>query len=311
MPNAVAVVADKAFFPPAVFLVENLARLNPPADVATILLSDSIEDLRVAQAWGAHSELRVLESSRVLPPAGRLSGAAFYRLFLPEALSSFDRIIYLDTDVYVESDLLWRLFDLDMAGHAIAAVRDFQDIYSPGTKRDAELIGSLKCLNSGMMLIDTQLYLRQSLRERFIQTSQSRSAMDQHAINMTLRGDWLELSPAFNMTPRGYAAGFPSVFPPVVTHFAGPTKPWHGPAFSMDHPARREMERFFPGTPWRGFLAAHYDFNKAWKSTRPAALPALPAAFTQALRSYIAETRFADVEQGLTAPRSGYLPVGA
>ena len=99
---------------------------------------------------------------------------------------------------------------------------------------------------------------------------------------------------------------------PVLTHFNGPTKPWHGPRFASDHPARREIEAYVLKSPWRDFLSKHYDFRAAWdtlQAKRGAATYAAPrkvSSFSVSskarlgdLSDYLRETEFADVRQGI------------
>jgi lipopolysaccharide biosynthesis glycosyltransferase len=304
-PNVIAIAVDAAMFPAAVFLAHKLAAMNPRDDARIAVLSNSAPNLQAALRWGLKCDLRLIESAAKLPQMGRISGAAFYRLFVPQLVEAASRVLYLDADTYPDSDALWRLFDLDMGDHAIAAIRDFHTTCSsdPAQRRELDVGGSPpgeKYLNSGVLLIDVARYAERNLADRFLSTSIKHSAHDQAAINRVLLGDWLELSPAFNMTPWGLVSLGDTVAP-AITHFMGADKPWFGPKFGLDHRARREMEAFFPATPWHGFLPAHYSLADALAGTRGRP-PNPPSDFVARLRDYLVHTPFADVEQGLTAP---------
>ena len=69
--------------------------------------------------------LGLLESRISFTGDGRVSGAAFLRLTLPRHIGA-RRLLYLDADTYPESAELFGLFDINMQGQAIAAVRDVE-----------------------------------------------------------------------------------------------------------------------------------------------------------------------------------------
>ena len=300
-PNAVVFAADAQQLPAAVFLAARLAALNPRDDTDVILFSDSLPALRIAHHWGrAACDLRVVETNAKFSGSGHVSGATFYRFFLPR-LSGAKRVLYLDADTYPESDKIWRLFDLDMDGHAVAAVRDVEVtcLNTPNTRSELQRSGRLgdrRYLNAGVMLIDVPAYTQRRLEQRFMARVLESGVHDQQAINMVLDGAWLELSPAFNTTPISYVSGLDAVVQPVISHFMGKAKPWHGALFYLKHPARAEMERYFPNTPWPQFVWSVDESRVTYNNYRP------PPSFTDAALAYLAGTQFADVVQGLTPP---------
>jgi len=253
--------------------------LGPPADTEIVVFSDSFPDLVTAVKWGqARFDLRHLAASTKFPNAGYVTGAAFYRFFLPSLCEGAKRILYIDIDTYPVDSRVWRIFDLDMGHYALAAVRDFPSTFA-------------RLLNSGVLLIDTLRYAQENLEQRFLATSMSRSLPDQTAMNAVLQRDWLELSPAFNsMMPEVRSAIWR--FAPVIQHFAGPDKPWNSTRGSGTvGPA---LEAFFRTTPWS-------KFPRRMKAVTPT-VPT--AAFMDAATNYIEHTTFADVEQGITPPAS-------
>lgn len=307
-PKAVVMAVDAAHFPAAVFLVDRLQRLNPPDDVEIVLFSDSPRDLQAAAAWGGlRCRLRLFTPPVKFYGSGHISGATFYRIYLP-ALTGAKRVLYLDNDIYPERETIWRLLDLDMKGHAIAAVRDVMAVCWDTPVQREELVRARRTvdrryLNAGVLLIDAHRYAAERLQDRFFDVIRRGGYHDQAAINLTLAGNWLDISPAFNTIPLEYLAGLPQALPPVITHFQGTVKPWHGPLFYLDHRARPEIETFLRGTPWAAFVARHVDPARV---ERRDFTP--PTSFVSNLHRFLSSTSFADVEQGITASPIFALP---
>ena len=193
--------------------------------------------------------------------------ATYYRLFLPRLLQDrYDRLLYVDLDIYFHRPDFVALLDLNMGGHAIAAVRDTLVHYDDDVARrefDRTISpGHRRYFNSGLMLIDVAAYEEMKIEERTIELALGGGTLmfrDQSALNMVLDGNWLELSPAFNAVVEYLTSFVREVCPPVVAHFAGRLKPWSGPRFTLAHPARREIEAFVATSQWKGFLSQFYD----------------------------------------------------
>jgi lipopolysaccharide biosynthesis glycosyltransferase len=130
---------------------------------------------------------------------------------------------------------------------------------------------------------------------------------DQAAFNVALRGDWLELSPAMNLTLPPYNSFVRRAFPPSIVHFTGPVKPWSAD-YPEDHPVRADMLRWFANTPWPGFVRRP-GFEDVWLATNRSgpqarALPQKwtfsPFADMAGMEALLKQTRFADIDQGIT-----------
>jgi lipopolysaccharide biosynthesis glycosyltransferase len=300
-PNVVAIATDGNFFPPAAFLATRLAALNTRSDTEIFLVSDSASDLAKAKEFGVPAQLEFVREPR-LPTVvvnKRITPAAFLRFLLPHVVpSGVRRILYLDADVYPETADVFRLFDLDMGGQTVAGVRDLLAAYTPGEIATNELRiagAGAKFLKSGVLLMDRVGMLRWHVGERVFDLAKETGVHDQFALNIVLRGEWLELSPAMNMTPATVNSPLGGAMKPVLTHFRGRSKPWHGPQFGDAHPVRAELESYLLASPWKSFLQA----SKAPEGARPRAeLP--PTTNFAEIKRYLRETRFADVEQGIT-----------
>jgi lipopolysaccharide biosynthesis glycosyltransferase len=314
--NAIVLTSDAKIFPAAAFVADRLAALNTRADTDVFVFTESERDMADAAAFGARFEVRRIDAAlvRAFPESGHVTRAAYYWFFAPGLLGEqYRRILYLDVDTYPESDKLLALFDLDMQEHAFAAVRGLR--HTKGT-RETRLVlrkGGGKYLNSGVLLIDRARYIETGLFEQLIDVARGRTVplglWDQSALNYVLDGDWLELSPSFNMVVAMWNSPVRKAFEPVIVHFAGPVKPWHGARFQVDHPVRRELERFVLASPWKGFLASHYGLDDVLRAldSRPASDPRGWQLISSGL-DHLRNGVFADVEQGLTVRHAELLP---
>ncbi|HVY18820.1 MAG TPA: glycosyltransferase [Bauldia sp.] len=255
----------------------------------------------------------------MFPRIGHVSGAAFFRLFLPDvSANDVERLVYVDVDVAVEDDRIFRLFDLDLGTHTIAAVRDLTMTFEPraANKRELALAGeSGKYFYSGMLVIDPDRYRAANLANRIFEYAMQNGLHDQAAMNAILRGDWLELSPAMNMTTPIWNSFVRRAFPPSIVHFMGPIKPWHG-GYAEDHPVRADMTRYFEVSPWPNFVE-HRKFADAWRVAHGAAsgAPTPPRKFVLSefadvagMARLLRRLSFADVDAGVSEFRPEELP---
>lgn len=310
--NAVVLAADAKIFPAAVFAAERLAALNDRADTDIIVFTDSAADRDRATALSLPFAVRP-----VAAPRGLAAASYFLRFVLLDAIAAdYRRILYLDVDTWVESAALFALFDLDMAGHAFVGVRDAVVAFVPGLSERAQVLGGAetKYLNTGVLLVDAARYraARVLARLQAIAREARRPLLhrDQSALNLLLRGDWLELSPAFNLLAVQWGTFVARVCPPVVVHFAGPAKPWHGPRFALDHPARAAMERWFPQSPWKDFLPRFVRLDALLDPSRAERQGSFDMDFPGKADfvRYLRETEFADERAGLTVLHREQLP---
>jgi lipopolysaccharide biosynthesis glycosyltransferase len=328
--NAVLVIADELQFPPAVFLASRLAELKGDRDVDLVLATNSPAEFAKATAFGgpfALMDISGIQNDLDLPPTSYFTRATYLSLFVPAMLTKkYDRLLYLDVDTYPESDRVFDLFDLDLGGHLLAAIRDLNiPFYGSDFNRD-ELMDTLripveKCLgakymNSGVLLIDLRVYKRDKFETQAVRLVRDRQVPlrlpDQTVFNALLRTRWLEVSPSFNMVTTAWNSFVRRFAPPVVVHFTGPVKPWHR-AFVDEHPVRQELPSFLKDTPWASFMV---DINRPPQLVGVDELPPAPTARRPAWRGpnlealirHLRTTRFADVDQGITQVDRSALP---
>jgi lipopolysaccharide biosynthesis glycosyltransferase len=181
----------------------------------------------------------------------------YYRLYIPKVFSDFDRVIYLDADTLVNSDIS-NLFNVDMGGKSIGAVFDFgmamariiKSKSPPGTgevETDIYLksVLGLKNLdeyfNSGVLLFDIKKcdkYMNDV--EKILCEGFPYWFPDQDIFNKLYQGDVYYLDDRWNaFSTNGqmsalfkersksiYSKFIKSQKDPFIIHYAGPAKPW-------------------------------------------------------------------------------------
>ncbi|OUJ12275.1 DUF4422 domain-containing protein [Acetobacter okinawensis] len=182
----------------------------------------------------------------------------YYRLYIPEVFSNFDRVIYIDSDTLVRKDIA-DILDIDLNGNSIAAVRDCamqgfikNKIRSSQETHSLEADVYLKIylgiqnnndyFQAGVLIFDIKKSLEKMKEIRSILTSEKKYwFLDQDILNKVYNGDVLYLDPKWNVyhgngdtetffrdLPEDIAnVYFASRKNPFVIHFAGPKKPWN------------------------------------------------------------------------------------
>lgn len=206
-----------------------------------------------------HVELQFISSGvlaeqmreRQLARGGRLGEIGSYdtyaRLFLASLLPSCPRAIYLDVDTIVCDDVA-KLYDMDMEGRPLAAVRDAYLIAAEEAVSVREaLVGRghdmANYFNAGVLLIDLDLWRQQQAEEKMMSvflTSPNLMFHDQGLLNIVFQENHLSLPPRWNfLTARMTGIRLtPQIDAETeqidgdeswgVVHYAG-CKPWRDP----------------------------------------------------------------------------------
>lgn len=167
---------------------------------------------------------------------------------------------------------------------------------------------SRKYLNAGVLLFDCASYIDRKIELKTTRLAHTTPLWlyDQSALNTVLGGNWLELSQAFNMSARTRDSYVSRVFDPVVVHFMGPSKPWHGPESQVSHPMSRELQQFLQNSPWSSRWLTGAGAPRPPRAQSSGSQP--PAVETPEFIEYLTTTTFADVAAGITDARFEHLP---
>lgn len=132
-----------------------------------------------------------------------ITQASFYRLLIPELVTGYDKCIYLDSDILVDSDLQ-ELFDIELKDHYLAGVKDCH-IFTDGstmTKHQMDLgIPSLKSyINAGVLLMNLKKMREDNLVIRFLKEVKKENRFeDQDVLNFCCYGFIKILPLRFNL----------------------------------------------------------------------------------------------------------------
>ena len=229
-----------------ILLTANLGYLNYAEYVAWQIRRAGIEDLPILIASADagpgdlsrdDAEILSLEISEfisALPQNARLKHFTYWRLpAFEEAAKTYDKILYLDTDFHICGNDFQYLFEIDMQGAPIAAVRDVHQSVRPDrVANEFEILGwdNAPYFNAGMLLIDGVKFRNDHTLEKIAKCAKENAhaltAHDQSLLNLVFYRNWLELSPVWNwqLSPRNFQN--PGKFDLELVHLAGEVKPW-------------------------------------------------------------------------------------
>lgn len=162
----------------------------------------------------------------------RWSPVVFYRLFVHKIFPHLDKILYMDSDTIVRSDLT-ELFNTDISKYVVGAIRDMAPVSIPDDpfgkyirdfkkkhkKRQPDLY-----VNSGVLLINVSKM--HECDSDLLATPVDFKYPDQDLLNIALDGKIRELPLKYNCVPlKGIDASFPkrfvhkSIDDIVIAHF--------------------------------------------------------------------------------------------
>jgi hypothetical protein len=235
--RAIVFACDGRYLPFALFAAEQIARLRPRRDF-DICLCALGETLAMPPAL-APLGLRIcrIESGGALaglPVDARRSEATYLRLLLPAALAGdYRRLLYLDSDVFVQGGDFGALLGVDLGARPLAAVRDNFQWRNP--RRHVDSFRAMKLpkapyFNAGVLLVDTRSFEAAAVLARCVDFAAAHAGdllhMDQDVLNGVLIGEWAELSPVWNWQYTRATMLFEAMEGANVVHFIGAKKPW-------------------------------------------------------------------------------------
>lgn len=166
-----------------------------------------------------------------MPENKRLSNIVYARLIIDRLVGNeAGRVLYLDCDMLVRDDVGW-LFDLDLKGNSIAAVRDTIGAFITGgrdLRNNRDIFDPADCyFNAGMVLIDLEKWrdadILGRMEEAYATGVMQRIYYDQDLLNLIFRGHWLELPWRWNTIDARHAH---EGLNPAILHYTGDNKPW-------------------------------------------------------------------------------------
>ena len=190
-----------------------------------------------------------------LPQSEKWPRIIFGRLMVPEILSGYRRLLYLDVDTLPTERLndLWGLklpngfgavADLDLLA---AALGDRGDATGQQGGQGPYHGDPGNYLNSGVLLLDAGVLgssrgIADQLTRYFEQYGLGSGMFDQDFLNHRFAGRWDQLSPRWNFQWPLFGLGFDEWLNPMILHFNRSPKPWH-PEFDAQRPQISHLYR--------------------------------------------------------------------
>lgn len=157
--------------------------------------------------------------------------AIYYRFVAGKELYGLvDKILYLDADVICLHQLQ-TLFDMDLEGKTVAAVKDEDICESPAYMKKINMAGNVY-FNSGVLYIDVNQWNSKSISERAFELLDKNQHLydfpDQDVLNVLLNNDTYLINLKYNFL---YKREHDSEILPTneikIIHYAANPKPWH------------------------------------------------------------------------------------
>ena len=177
------------------------------------------------------------------------------RLFLPELLFNLDKVLYLDVDILVRSDVA-PLFNMEMGDRVIGGkmtnLKSWRNPVRLVTRASLSLSPeeawvlrrrlhdtvdlTHRTFNAGVLLLNLKLMRDDEFTKNHLYLIEHCAFNDQDALNIYGGSRLLELDPAWNHVPNQDECE-----DPMIIHWAGPNKPWREmyvwgkPAYNQIH----------------------------------------------------------------------------
>lgn len=207
----------------------------------------------------------------ITPECYHISNQCYYRYIIPWVKPELKKVLYLDCDIVVK-DSLQDLWNVDLKDNYVAAVEDLCLI----TNEDANRLETKHYFNSGVMLINNELWKRDNIIETLFKNTEEIHDkirwVDQCVLNYTFKDKVLFVSPKFNVQHSAFGdtkynmytkeeIDFAIIFP-VIIHYTGCEKPWHK---KCCHKLWKDYFKFLKYTPYKKIYYTH-KFKKFMKS---------------------------------------------
>ena len=194
------------------------------------------EDFHLAQDHSLANLFQIngYDAFDALPSGDRLRRFTYWRIPAIEQMAQiYDRILYLDTDMIINSDMALKLLSIDLRGMNIGAVRDVhQSINSNREVPELKKIGlkNIAFFNAGMLIIDCKKWRESGALEHMLdigrKSPEAITAHDQSLLNIYAYENWLEISPVWNWQVSSRNVYLIETFNAQVLHIAGENKLW-------------------------------------------------------------------------------------
>ena len=177
---------------------------------------------------------------------GHFTQAAYYRIIIPNLLPNLNKVLYLDCDIIINTDIN-NLYSIDIDNYYLAAI----DEGVKDRQIDLNIPINSNYFNSGIMLMNLKKWRDSNIINDlivFIKLNPKKLiACDQDALNALLYKKWLNIDKRFNYTSLLYYNNPIKIENIFILHFTG-LKPWN---YLCPHPLKYTYFYYLNKTPWK------------------------------------------------------------
>ena len=227
-------------------IIDNLdnSNVNP---IFYVFIDDSFSDKNIdiitKQVRNNGYEIKFLKANKFFDVnlksnIDHISVQAYYRLAIPTLLSYYDKVIYLDCDTIVNGNIK-ELYNIDISKYYLGGV--IAPAFANKKHTERLQIDTTKYINSGVLLINNRLLIKDKVQDKFLSVIGKFACMDQDVINYVCYGKILNISIKYNLMTKYYykfmsylnegkytqSEYIKTVLNPFVIHYADKIKPWN------------------------------------------------------------------------------------
>jgi len=173
--------------------------------------------------------------------------AIYYRLLAPNIINE-EKIIYLDCDVIVASDLM-DLYKTDLKNKTIAAVKDRSEEYV----KKYSFYDIKNYFNSGVLLMNVKRWKKENIWQKslkFLKENREKFKYpDQDLLNFLFENQWLKINKNFNFQLDKHQELIKDSEIKIL-HFVGARKPWH---YLYNNPYKKYFLKYLKISPWADY----------------------------------------------------------
>lgn len=199
--------------------------------------------------------------------------SAYIRILTPNLLPNVDKLLYLDGDIVVESDLS-DLFNIDISDYCMAAVSDLKQLFNPASMKAIGFKYKREYFNSGVLLMNLPVLRKMDLMDKtlnYLAGYKDKIYNEDQDILNCICPNVLLLPPKYNSIIHLWNRNLPlckKVWTddeildarrrPAIIHYLGGFKPWK---YEVYHPFKRRWYYYLRRTCYKKFRPS-YTFRK-------------------------------------------------
>lgn len=213
--------------------------------------------------------------------------ANYYRIFIPKLFPKYKKVLYLDCDIIVNTDIA-KLYETDLHGCTLGVVRDACTYFDPSFwyKYCITKVGIKhpeNYFNSGVLVCDVQKMVQENLTERCLERLKNFQPVcwDQCVLNSVLENDVFYIDPRWNFQWHWMLEEFASKHPqkyiehnflesylksaetPFIIHYTSHVKAWH----RWHSPMSKVWWQYAEKSPFYDMIVQKNKFTSTNKST--------------------------------------------